>query len=151
MSLSKGLSSMASANMLSPQASRYSRNDIGYMVTVSTFPTGGELSASLTPRRDPAQITSYLPSSQKYFSAVMARGHCWISSSTIRVSVVIGLLRRIPSILTILSTLRSGSKTSDTLVSSQETYAMSSYCSVPNSLMMYVLPHWRTPKIIMGL
>ena len=73
---------------------------MGYSVRISTLPTGKDwFSWMARPSREPAQTTWYSGAfSQKYFSAVIARGHSWISSKMISVLPgVIVLPRNSPS------------------------------------------------------
>ena len=107
-----------------------------------------------TPRSDPAQTMCCSGiSSQKYFRDVSARGQDWISSSTM--SVLPGTIlrpRAVPRLVTILLGSRSSPKSGwRSLLRSRSRYAMESNSFLPNSLSMYVLPHWRTPSRISGL
>ena len=54
----------------------------GLRVMSVSYPTGNDGTFfRLTPRRDPEAMTSYLPSTAKAFSAVLARGQFCISSN----------------------------------------------------------------------
>lgn len=90
--------------------------------------------------------------SEKYFREVMASGHAWISSNITRVSESMrSLLTEARSDNILCGSRFLANSRCISLSDSKFTYTVFLKFSFPNSVSMYVLPHWRTPLRIRGI